>query len=96
MSDLSLRSLCERSVDRGDRQRGSGFSTAYSPLQNLRTYLQRQGVPAERAALLLEYARRLIGDDEGATDGMVPDEPAVTPLPLPSASPQEPEASLVL
>ena len=85
-----------RSVDRGDRQRGSGFSTAYSPLQNLRTYLQRQGVPEERAALLLEYARRLVGDEEGATDAMPPDEPATTPLPLPSASPEEPEASLVL
>ena len=41
------------------------------------------------------YARRLVGEDEGATDGVAPDEPAATPQPLPSAAPEEPEASLV-
>lgn len=74
-----------RSVDRGDRQRGSGFSTAYSPLQNLHTYLQRQGVPDDRAAVLLEYARRLVGEDEGATDTtdtIVSYEPASAQPPL--------------
>ncbi len=54
-----------RVVDRGARQRGEGFSTAYSPLQNLGTYLQRQGVPEERAATLMDLACGLVGEGEG-------------------------------
>ncbi len=55
-----------RSVDRAGRQRGSGFSTALSPLQNLAAYIERQGIPLERRAVLMDYARRLTGE---GTDG---------------------------
>ena len=53
-----------REVDRADRQRGSGFSTAFSPLQNLETYLERHEVAPERKTLLLDYARALVGESE--------------------------------
>jgi hypothetical protein len=65
-----------RSVDRADRQRGRGFSTALSPLQNLSAYLERQQVPEARAKMLLELARRLVGEEEGAVEADVPQEPA--------------------
>jgi DNA repair protein SbcD/Mre11 len=68
-----------RSVDRADRQRGRGFSTALSPLQNLSAYLERQQVPEARAQVLLELARRLVGEDEGTVEPEAPHEspPAV-------------------
>ncbi len=53
-----------REVDRADRQRGSGFSTAFSPLQNLEMYLERHEVSPERKTLLLDYARALVGAGE--------------------------------
>jgi len=53
-----------REVDRADRQRGSGFSTAFSPLQNLDTYLERQEVTPEHRVALLDYARALVGEGE--------------------------------
>ena len=57
-----------RSVDRADRQRGSGFSTALSPLDNLKTYLERHNYTAERARLLMEYARRLMDAGDASAD----------------------------
>ncbi len=57
-----------RSVDRAGRQRGSGFSTALSPLQNLATYMERQAIPAERGAVLMDYARRLTGEGADRAD----------------------------
>jgi hypothetical protein len=65
-----------RSVDRADRQRGRGFSTALSPLQNLSAYLERQQVPEARAQVLLELARRLVGEDEGTVEPEAPHESA--------------------
>jgi len=59
-----------REVDRADRQRGSGFSTAFSPLQNLETWLERQETPPERKTVLMDYARALAGEGEK------PDKPA--------------------
>ncbi len=56
-----------REVDRADRQRGGGFSTAFSPLQNLETWLDRQETSPERKALLLDRARALAGEAEKPT-----------------------------
>ncbi len=52
-----------RTVERGDRRRGGGFSTALSPLENLDAYLAHHQVPAERAAVLRDFARRLLDDE---------------------------------
>ena len=59
------------------RQRGRGFSTARSPLQNLSTYLERQQVPEARANVLQELARRLVGEDEGTIEAEAPHEPGL-------------------
>jgi exonuclease SbcD len=54
-----------RVIDRTGRRRGGGFSTARTPLQNLEAWLAQHEVPEERAALLREYARRLVAESEG-------------------------------
>ncbi|HKC76711.1 MAG TPA: exonuclease SbcCD subunit D [Chloroflexota bacterium] len=79
-----------RSVDRADRQRGRGFSTVLSPLQNLSAYLERQQVPEARAQVLLELARRLVGEDEGTVEAEAPQESA--PAVVKPAAEAEPPA----
>jgi hypothetical protein len=78
-----------RSVDRADRHRGRGFSTALSPLQNLSAYLERQQVPEARAQVLLELARRLVGEDEGTVEPEAPHESAA-PVVKPAAEAEPP------
>lgn len=65
-----------RFVDRAGRQRGGGFSTALSPLENLDAYLKHHQVPEERARLLTEFARRLVGEGEGMVEAETPHTPA--------------------
>ena len=44
-------------------------------MQNLSTYVERQQIPAARAKVLLELARRLVGEDEGTVEAEAPHEP---------------------
>ena len=66
-----------REVDRAGRQRGSGFSTAHTPLQNLEIYLETHGTAPERQTVLLDYARALTGN-QGQDRATV--DPAGSPL----------------
>jgi len=71
-----------REIDRADRLRGSGFSTAFTPLENLTAYLEKQeSCPPARAAVLMDYARCLVHDLEGPGPG----DDAAPAMPLPSS-----------
>lgn len=78
-----------REIERAERQRGSGFSTASTPLENLEAYLQKQetNTPA-RTAVLMEYARQLVHAIETPNQGE-DGVPALETVPPPSSFMQE-------